>query len=94
YGEAADYDEADAHVYGIRLSDAQLRNDGRAWILVWYNRDIEVGFVPAAVGATAFFEGQDGYAGGLYYQMNSRQAIGVYADNEEGILTWFSTLPL
>jgi hypothetical protein len=94
YGEAADYDDADAHVYGIRLSDTALRNDGRAWILVWYNRDIEVGFVPAAVGATAFFEGQDGWAGGLYYQMNPRHAVGVYADNEEAILTWFGSIPL
>jgi hypothetical protein len=94
YGEAAEYDDVDAHVYGLRVSDAGMRSDGKAWILVFYNREIEVGFVPAAVGATAYFEGQDGWAGGLYYQMDARRAIGVYADSEDAILTWFGTIPM
>jgi len=94
YGEAADYEDANAHVYGVRLSDAGMRTDGRAWILVFYNREIDVGFSPAAVGASSYFEDQTGWAGGLYCQMNPRHAIGVYADDEDAILTWFGTVPL
>lgn len=94
YGEVADYDDSNAHVYGVRLSDAGLRADSKAWILVFYNRDIEPGFVPAAVGASAYFEGQDGWVGALYHQMNASHAIGVYADGEDAILTWFGTIPL
>lgn len=94
YGEAADYDDANANLYGVRLSDAGMREDGRAWILVYYHRDIDVGFVPAAVGASSYFEGQSGWAGGLYYQMNSRNAIGVFSDDQDAILTWFGTIPL
>lgn len=94
YGEAADYDDSDAHVYGVKLSDAGLRSDGKAWILALYNRDIEVGFAPAAVGASSYFEGQNGWAGGLYYQMDPGRAIGVYGDGEDAILTWFGTIPL
>jgi hypothetical protein len=94
FGEAADFGDEDAHVYGIRLSDAHLRDDGKAWILVFYNRDIPVGYVPAQAGACAYFEGQDGWVGAFYYQMNSQQAIGVYADNEDAIFTWFHSIPL
>jgi hypothetical protein len=94
YGEAADFNDSNGSVYGVRLSDAGTRNDGKAWILVYYHRDIDVGFVPAIVGASAFFEGQTGWAGGLYYQMNPRSAIGVYGDNENAILTWFGSIPL
>jgi len=93
YGEAADYDES-ANVYGVRLSDANMRTDGKAWILVFYHRDIEIGFVPATIGASSYFEDQTGWAGGLYYQMNSRHAIGVYADDVDAILTWFGSVPL
>ena len=94
YGEAADYEDSNAHVYGIRLSDASMRTDGRAWILVYYHRDIEVGFVPAAVGASAHFEGQTGWAGGFYYQLDPQRGIGVYADRDDAILTWFQNFPL
>ncbi len=94
YGEGADFGDADASVYGVKLSDAHLRDDGRAWILVIYKRDIPVGYVPARAGACSYFEGQDGWVGGFYHQMNSQQAIGVYADREEAIFTWFHTVPL
>jgi hypothetical protein len=94
YGEAADYADANASLYGVRLSDAASREDGRVWILVFYHRDIDVGFVPASVGASAHFEGQSGWAGGLYYQMSMRQAIGVFADDRDAILTWFGYVPL
>jgi hypothetical protein len=93
YAEYADFD-ADAYVYGVRLSDADLRSDGKAWILVLYMRDIEVGFVPAEIGASVYFEGQDGLVGALYYQMAPQYAVGVYADEEEAILTWFHSIPL
>lgn len=94
FGEAADFGDENAHVYGVRLSDANLRDDGKAWILVFYNRDIPIGYVPAQVGACAYFEGQDGWVGAFYHQMNSQQAIGVYADNEDAIFTWFHSIPL
>jgi hypothetical protein len=32
--------------------------------------------------------------GALYYQMDAQHAIGVYADQEDAILTWFHTIPL
>jgi hypothetical protein len=94
YGEIAEFEDEDAYVFGARLSDANLRTDGRAWIFALYARDIDVGFVPAQIGASAYFEGQDGLVGALYYQMDSYRAIGVYADNEDAILTWFQTVPL
>jgi hypothetical protein len=93
YGEAA-HCGGDAHVYGIRLSDADLRTDGKGTIVVWYYRDIDDGFVPAAVGATSFFEGQSGWVGGLYHQFSPHRSIGVYADGEEAVLTLFGNRPL
>jgi len=94
YGEAAGYGDSDAHAYGMKLSDAAMRSDGRAWILVFYHRKIDIGFTPAAVGASAYFENQTGWAGGLYHQMSSRHAIGVFSDGEDAILTWFGTVPM
>jgi len=94
YGEAAGYGDGDAHIYGIWLSDMKMRSDGRGTIVVWYHRKLDVGFVPAAVGASAYFEGQTGWAGGLYHQFNSRRALGVFADGEETIVTLFGTVPL
>jgi hypothetical protein len=93
YGEAARC-VGDAHVYGIRLSDMSFRTDGKGTIVVWYHRDIDDGFVPAAVGATSFFEGQSGWVGGLYHQFSPHRSIGVYADGEEVILTLFGNRPL
>jgi hypothetical protein len=94
YGEGADFGDENAHAYGFRLSDAQLRADGKAWIFVFYHRHIDVGFVPAEAGASVYFEGQEGFVGSLYYQMHPLRAIGVYADNEEAIVTWFQNFPL
>ncbi|MFB3879937.1 MAG: hypothetical protein ACE149_01675 [Armatimonadota bacterium] len=93
FGEAADF-ESSGNAYGVRWSDAATRADEKVWILVFYHRDIEIGFVPAAVGASVFFEDQRGWAGGLYHQFNMRDAIGVFADGNDAILTWFQTIPL
>ncbi len=93
YGEAA-HCVGDARVYGIRLSDTALRTDGKETIVVWYFRDIADGFVPAAVGATSFFEGQNGWVGGLYHRFSPHRSIGVYSDGEEVILTLFGNRPL
>ena len=93
FGEAADF-ESNGNAYGVRWSDAATRADEKVWILVFYHRDIEIGFVPAAVGASVFFENQRGWAGGLYHQFNMRNAIGVFADSHDAILTWFTTVPL
>lgn len=93
YGEAARCG-GDAQVYGLRLSDMKLRTDGKATILVWYHRDIDDGFVPAAVGATSFFEGQRGWVGGLYHQISPYRSIGAFADGDEVVLTLFGNHPL
>jgi hypothetical protein len=93
YGEAANC-VGDAHVYGIRLSDMSFRTDGRGTIVVWYHRDIDEGFVPAAVGATSFFEGQRGWVGGLYHRISPTRALGLFADGEEVVLTLFGNRPL
>lgn len=94
YGEAASYDDEDAHAYGIRLSDAEMRSDGRAMIAVWYRRDVPVNFVPAAIGASSYFENMVGWAGGLYYQFNPNRAVGIFSDGEDAILTLFGNVPL
>jgi hypothetical protein len=94
YGEAAEYGDQNAHVYGVRLSDMHARSDGRGTILVWYHRSIDVGFVPAALGASVYFENQSGWAGGLYQQLSPRRAVGIFADGQEAILTLFGTVPL
>jgi hypothetical protein len=94
FGESADYGEENGNAYGIRWSDAKTRSDEKVWIVVFYHRDIDIGFVPSAVGASVFFENQRGWAGGLYHQLNMRNAIGVFADNKDAILTWFATVPL
>jgi hypothetical protein len=93
YGEAARCGE-DAQVYGLRLSDMELRTDGKATFLVWYHRDIDEGFVPAAVGATSFFEGQRGWVGGLYHQISPYRSLGAFADGDEVVLTLFGNRPL
>jgi hypothetical protein len=93
FGEAATFD-AHASVYGIKWSDEKLRTDGKVWIVVIYHRDVEVGFVPATVGASAFFENQRGVAGGIYHQLDARHALGLFADSHDAIVTWFTTVPL
>jgi hypothetical protein len=93
YGEAA-RGRGEAGVYGIRLSDMALRTDGKGTIVVWYYRDIGEGFVPAAVGATSFFEGQRGWVGGLYHRLSPERSIGVLADGDEVVVTLFGSRPL
>jgi hypothetical protein len=93
YGEAANC-VGDARMYGIYLSDMALRTDGNGTIVVWYHRDIAKGFVPAAVGATSFFEGQRGWVGGLYHRLSPHRSIGAFADGEEVVLTLFGSRPL
>ncbi len=94
FGEAADYGDANASAYGVTWSDASVSTGGKVWIVALYHRDIDVGFVPAAVGASVYFEGQEGFAGGVYRQINYRQAIGVFADKNDAIVTWFQTVPM
>jgi hypothetical protein len=93
YGEAADCD-GDAHAYGLRVSSARTRTDGAATAFVLYHRDIDPGFVPAVLGATSFLEGRKGWAGGLYHQLGPRRAIGVYADGDGAVITWFGSVRL
>jgi hypothetical protein len=95
FGEFADYNDAEARAYGIRLSDQKLRPDTvRHTILVFYHRSVPIGFVPAQIGASQFYEEQSGWVGGIYHQLNERYGVGVYADNEDAVLTLFGYLPL
>jgi len=95
FGEAASFDDVEANAYGIRLSNQQLQADPtRFTMLVLYRRDIPVGFLPAVVGATQYFENQTGWAGGVYHQFNARYGLGLYADEEDVILTLFGYRPL
>lgn len=95
YGELAEFDGEHANVIGARLSNQKLIPDPtRYTMLVIYHRRIPVGFAPAAVGATQYFEGQDGFAGGVYHQIHPRYGIGVYADQEDVIGTLFGWVPL
>jgi len=95
FAEAADFDDVNADVYGIRFSDQRLRPDAtRHVIVVVYYRDVPVGFIPAVIGASAYFEDQTGLAGGIYYQLNQRQGLGLYADENDAILTLFTHVPL
>jgi len=93
YGEAA-HCVGDAQVYGLRFSDMGLRTDDEGTIAVWYHRDIDEGFVPAAVGATSFFEGQRGWVAGLYHRLSPTRAFGVFADGDEAVVTVYGNCPL
>jgi hypothetical protein len=95
FGEAASFGDVDAHAYGIRYSDQYRQEDpSKVTILALYYRKVPIGFLPAAVGATQYFEDQTGWAGGLYHQLSPRQAWGLYADENDVILTLFGYLPL
>lgn len=93
YGEAADCD-GDALVYGLRLTNAHTRADGAAATFVLYHRTVSPDFLPSLVGATSLVEGGSGWAGGLYHQVGPGRAIGVYADGEEAVITWFGSIPM
>lgn len=93
YGEAADCD-GDAHAYGLRITNAHARADGAAATFVLYHRTIDAGFVPAVLGATSFLEGGSGWVGGMHHQLGPGRAIGVYADGDEAVITWFGSIPI
>jgi hypothetical protein len=95
FGESASFNSVDAHVYGLRLSNQQLVKDPAEYtMLVLYRRDVPIGFLPAQVGATQFFENQTGWAGGVYHQFDARYGLGLYADEDNAILTLFGYVPL
>ena len=95
FGEAAEYNDVEAHVYGFRWTDQRTTTDPvRHTIVVLYERDVPLGFVPATVGATQYFEEQDGWAGGVYHQFAPRRGIGLYGDSNDVILTLFGYEPL
>jgi hypothetical protein len=95
FGESASFKDEHAHVYGVRLSNQKLVKDpSRYTMVVLYHRRIPVGFLPAAVGATQYFEDQKGLAGGMYHQFDARYGVGIYADNKNAIVTLFGYVPL
>ncbi len=95
FGESASFNSVDAHAYGARWSNQQLVKDPTKYtMLVLYRRNVPVGFLPAQVGATQFFENQTGWAGGIYHQFDARYGLGLYADKDNAILTLFGYVPL
>ncbi len=96
YGENAGYGDLNAHVYGIMISDDKTRTSpkNRPTIIQIYHRKIPVGFVPAMVGASAYFEGQEGWAGGIYQGIADNYAVGLFTDSNSAILTLFGHVPL
>jgi hypothetical protein len=95
FGETAEFGDVHAHAYGIHISDQHSRqNPDRYTLLAYYHRKVPIGFLPATVGATSYFENQVGWAGGLYHQMDARHGIGVFADRKDAILTLFFRQPL
>lgn len=95
FGETADFADENAYVVGLRYSNQKLCVDPAKYTMVTlYQRDIPVGYVPAAVGATNYFEDQTGLAGGIYHQFNAKHGVGLFADSEEAILTLFGYVPL
>jgi hypothetical protein len=95
FGETAEFADVHAHAYGIHVSDQHSRRDpNRYTLLAYYHRKVPIGFLPATVGATSYFENQTGWAGGLYHQMDAKHGIGVFADRKDAILTLFVRQPL
>lgn len=95
YGESAEYDDLKAHVWGFMISDEKTRGPGnRPTIIQIYHRKVPVCFVPAMVGASAYFEGQEGWAGGIYQGISDNYAIGLFADSNDAILTLFGHVDL
>jgi len=95
YGESAEYADVDASAYGIRISNEKTLTPPRLpTIAQFYHRKIPVGFVPAAVGASGYFENLNGWAGGLYQVLPHNYAVGLFADKENAILTLFGHVDL
>jgi len=95
FGESAEFDDISANVYGVRLSNQKSREDpSRYTMVVFYHRRIPVGFVPAQVGATQYFEDQTGWVAGLYHQFGPEYGLGLYADDEDAIISLFGYVPL
>jgi hypothetical protein len=95
FGETADFDHENAYVVGLRYTNQKLCPDPTKYTMVTlYQRDIPVGYVPAAVGATNYFEDQQGLAVGVYHQFNANHGVGVFADSDDAIVTLFGYLPL
>ncbi len=95
FGESAHFSGTSAHVVGVRLTNQPLVRDPRRYdLLTVYHRRVPVGFLPAQVGATNYFENQTGWAVGLYHQFDAEHGLGLYADKEDVILTLFGYVPL
>ena len=95
FGEVADFDGVHAHAYGVRLSNQKhVKNPSRHSLLTIYNRRVPVGFRPADLGATGYFQGMDGWAMGYSQQLDDFHGVGVFADRHDAIFTYFQTIPL
>lgn len=95
FGESADFDGLEANAYGVRYSNLRLRADPTTYtMLTLYHRKVPIGFVPAAVGATQYFEDQTGWVLGIYHQLGQNRGVGLYADKNDEIVSFFQYVPL
>ena len=95
FGEVADFDGVSAHAYGVRMSNQKhVKNPSHHSLLSIYECRVPIEFRPAELGATAYFQGMDGWAVGYYQQLDDFHGIGVFADRHDAIFTYFRTIPL
>lgn len=95
FGETADFADENAYVVGLRYSNQKVCEDPSCYTAVTlYQRRVPIGYVPAQVGATNYFEDQTGLALGIYHQYTSSRGVGLYADRDDAILTLFGYVPL
>jgi len=95
FGETADFADESAYVYGIRYTNQKVCPDPTKYTMATlYQRHVPIGYVPAQVGATNYFEDQTGLALGVYHQFDANHGVGVFADRDDVILTLFGYVPL
>lgn len=99
FGEYARFRGVDAWAAGLSLRDLRkaFRTERPTTAVIFY-RQIPSDYAPAVVGASQYFPAQRGLAGGLYHELSSRgeakTAVGVFADKNDAILTFFRHQPL
>jgi len=95
FGESARFGDENAYAYGIRITNQNTcANPSRYTSATVYGRHVPIGFVPAAVGASAYFENQTGLAVGVYHQINATYAVGAFGDRHDAIVSLLGYVPL
>jgi len=94
--EFARFRSVSAWAAGVQLTDLRKAfGTKRATSGVLFYRRIPDDYAPAVVGATQYFPGQRGLAAGVYHELKpGRTGVGLFADEEDAILTLFKHFPL